>query len=171
VPDPQRHAENRNLVERILNYIPGFHGYLQKDYRRESDHLARVWLENRLNASKRGLDDYQRALVDAGRLDGLTECERLRARLDRLINEIRSAVRGYSGFFDFVRVDEDLLDQVYQLDLSLMKNVEDLAASIEQQGQRGLDAPEDGIRQLLTRLDEVQKNFAERGALLQGLGK
>jgi hypothetical protein len=95
----------------------------------------------------------------------------LRARLDRLINEIRSAVRGYSGFFDFVRVDEDLLDQVYQLDLSLMKNVEDLAASIEQQGQRGLDAPEDGIRQLLTRLDEVQKNFAERGALLQGLGK
>lgn len=171
MPDPQRHGENRNLVERILNYIPGFHGYLQKDYRRESDHLARAWLESRLQASKQGLDDYQRALVDAGQLDGLTECERLRSRMDRLINEIRGAVRGYSGFFDFVRVDEDLLDQVYQLDVSLMKDVEELATAIELQGQRGLDAPADGIRQLLARLDDVQNTFAQRDALLRGLSK
>lgn len=171
MPDPHKHSQNRNLVERILNYIPGFHGYLQKDYRRESDHLARTWLADRLQAAKRGLDDYQRTLVDAGKLDQLTECERIRSRLDAVISQIRFAVRGYSGFFDYVRVDEQLLEKVYQLDMDLMQQVEGFATSLEQLGREAAEAAPDAVSRLRGQLEEVQQQFAKRGELLMGLGE
>ncbi len=82
MPDPQQHGEHRNLVESVLRYIPGFHGYLEKEYRRESDQLARTWLVDQVQCGKRGLDDFTRTLTDAGRLDELTLCERFRTRLD-----------------------------------------------------------------------------------------
>ncbi|MCA9155583.1 MAG: hypothetical protein KDA38_12380, partial [Planctomycetales bacterium] len=56
--DPAAHRDRRNLVESVLNWIPGFHGYLQKEYRRESDYLARTWLADRLQRAKRPLDEY-----------------------------------------------------------------------------------------------------------------
>ena len=42
-------------MESILRKIPGFRGYLEKEYRRESDHLARTWLADRVGQCKTGL--------------------------------------------------------------------------------------------------------------------
>ena len=168
-PDPSRHADNRNWFESILRYIPGFRGYLEKEYRRETDYLARTWMADRLQRSKVGLDDFMRALVDAAQLDVLPNCERLRSKLDGLISRIRSAVRGYSGIFDFVRVKENLLDQVYQHDMSLMNGVEKLAAAIESlAGQQ--DNASDAVSQVIRQLDDVQRDFDKRSDLLRGIG-
>ena len=88
MPDAQRHMQNRNWFETILHYIPGFRGYLQKENRRESDELQRNWLAARLQSSKRGLNDYARDLTESGNLDALSHVERVRQRLDKLINRI-----------------------------------------------------------------------------------
>ncbi len=169
MPDPNRHAESRNWFESILRFIPGFRGYLGKEYRRESDYLARTWLADRLQQSKRGLDDFMRGLADAGQIDHLPQCERVRTRLDGLISRMRGEVRGYSGLFDFVKVREDLLDDVYNLDMSLMSQVDSLAASIEQLSVKP-DAPSAVVSDLLQRIDEVERKFAQRSDLLKGLG-
>ena len=138
-PNPSAHADNVNFVEKILRKIPGFKGYLEKEYRRESDYLARTWLADRLQVCKRGLDDYARNLVDSGEIDGLTHCDRLRSKVDKLILGLRGAVRGYSGVFDFVRVKEDVLDDVYKLDISLTEAVDKLAGEIEGLGGKSGD--------------------------------
>ena len=98
--DPSEHAEDRNFIETILRYIPGFRGYLEKEYRRESDELQRDWLADQLTRSKRAIGDLSRPLADAGQIDILPEIDRLRGRLDKLIARIRGAMQGYSGFFD-----------------------------------------------------------------------
>ena len=135
--DPERHADSRNLVESILRQIPGFRGYLERDYRRESDYLARTWLADQLKRCKSSLDNYQPSQLDTGQIDYLPQCERARTRIDTLESRIRGAVRGYSGFFDFVKVDENLLDQVYEHDTSMIGDVESLAQSVEQLGPVG----------------------------------
>lgn len=167
-PDPSAHADDRNLLEKILRKIPGFKGYLEKEYRRESDFLARTWLADRLQASKRGLDDYVRNLVDSGQLDGLTHCDRLRSKLDKLILGLRGAVRGYSAVFDFVKVREELLDDVYKLDMSLVADVDKLAADIEALASKGGDATA-VIPDLMRRADEIDRKYDERAKILQGL--
>ena len=78
MPEPREHTEQRNWIESILRHIPGFHGYLEKEYRREADELQREWLADRLQRSKRAVDNLARPLADAGQIDALPQiAERL----------------------------------------------------------------------------------------------
>jgi hypothetical protein len=123
--------EHRNALETVLRHIPGFRGYLEKEYRRDSDALERTWLSDRLQQAKRSLDTVSSQLADAGRLDLLTQYDRLRAKLDLTIARIRGAWQGYSGIFDLVRVDETRLDRVYEHDVALMQRVEEFSESLK----------------------------------------
>src|SRR5262245_45757160 len=115
--EPKSHAQSRPWLEDLLRRVPGFRGYLEKEYRRESDALQRETLADRLMRSKRGLDDYARRLVDAGQISDVSQCDRLRSKLDRLIGRLRGAMQGYSGMFDLVQIDEKVLDRVYEHDV------------------------------------------------------
>ncbi len=167
--DPTRHDDSRGVVESILRVIPGFRGYLEKEYRRESDHLARMWLADRINACKAGVDRYQRNLLDARKIDFLDDCERLRTRLDTLASRVQGAVRGYSGVFDFVRVDEELLDQIYDLDVALVDEAEWLMKAVDEVLAPEKD-PAAAIAEVLKRVEELHRRFDRRSELLQGLG-
>lgn len=170
MPDPQRHADNRGYIESFLRYIPGFKGYLEKDYRQESDYLIRDHMANRLQQSKRGLDDYMRALVDQAQIDALPSLERVRTRLDQLESTLRAQVRGYSGFFDFVQVNEDLLDQVYQHDIAMVDQIEAMAKDLQSLASKA-DTPQSVASDLLAKIDDAQKRFAKRGEMLKGVGE
>ena len=166
--DPERHADNRNAIESLLRKIPGFRGYLEKEYRRESDHLARTWLADRLHQAKVGLDNYARSLVDAAKLDDLPHFERLRSRIDGLQSKVRGDVRGYSGFFDYVRVDEQILDDVYDHDMSLMGDVDSLVDSVD--GLAGKDkSPVALASDLLSQVEAIEREYAKRSEMLRGL--
>jgi len=169
VVDPSRHADSRGVIESILRKIPGFRGYLEKEYRRESDHLARTWLADHVEQCKAGLDRFQRALLEAGQIDYVDDCERIRTRLDTLGSRIRGAVRGYSAFFDFVRVNEDLLDDVYDQDMALVERLDDLVTVIA-----GLavddDNPQAALANVLAAVEESHREFDKRSQLLEGLG-
>ena len=131
MPEPRQYVEHRSALETLVGWIPGFHGYLEKEYRRDSDSLQRTWLADHLQRSKRAIDALSLRLADAGKLPLLPQCDRLRAKIDELIARIRGAWEGYTGVFDLVKVDQALLDRVYDHDVGLMHAVEDFVASIE----------------------------------------
>ena len=168
MPEPKDHAEKRNFLETILRHIPGFRGYLEKEYRRESDELQREWLADRLQRSKRAIDDAARPLVDAGQIDLLPQVDRLRSRLDKVIWRIRSAMQGYSGVFDLVRIREPELDRVYEHDVGLIEQVDGLATKIErlpaEPEQLGASLPE-----LLREIDDIEDQWDQREDILKGL--
>ncbi|HUS40185.1 MAG: hypothetical protein WBF93_00745 [Pirellulales bacterium] len=168
MPDPREHTTNRNVIETVLRHIPGFRGYLEKEYRRDSDTLQRDWLADRLDRSKRGLDELTRALADAAQIDVLPQCDRLRGRIDKLSSRIRGAMKGYSGFFDLVRIDEAALDRVYEFDAGLIETVDDLATKVE-----ALPSEQDDVatatKALLDEVDKLEKVWDEREDLLKGL--
>jgi hypothetical protein len=167
MPEPLKHTEKRNLVESILRYIPGFRGYLEKEYRRDADALQREWLADRLNRAKRAIDQFARPLADAGKIDLLPEVDRIRGRLDTIIARIQGAMRGYSGFFDLVRVKEELLDRVYQHDLQLMHDVDALGDAIEK-----LPESEDAAGSLAglhASIDDLNEKWDKRADMLAGL--
>ncbi|MBN2216720.1 MAG: hypothetical protein JW719_05050 [Pirellulales bacterium] len=168
MPEPREHAENRNVIERVLRHIPGFRGYLEKEYRRESDELQRQWLADRLQRSKRAIDDAVRPLVDAGQIELLPQVDRLRSRLDKFIWQLRSAMEGYSGFFDLVRVDEAVLDRVYELDVAVMDDVQSLAEAIEALPARGKELAA-ALPELLNQIDNVESQWSSRAEILKGL--
>ena len=170
MPDPSRHADDRNVLERMIGSIPGFHGYLQKEYRREADALARKWLADKLDQGKLVLDGYIRNLLEAGKLSEISQFESLRTKTDTLAGRLRSAPRGYSGFFDYVKVREDLLDDIYQLDLSLMRAVEKLIQSFESLSGAS-ESPAIHCTSLTDQVQHIDKLFSRRGEMLAGIAE
>jgi hypothetical protein len=114
------------------------------------------------------LDRSQRSLLDAGKIDALDDCERVRTRLDTLSSRIRGAVRGYSGFFDFVRVDENLLDDVYDQDMSMIERIEAVDASISKL-LPGDESPQQSLAAVLAEVEGLHREFDKRSELLEGL--
>ena len=167
MPEPLDHVRKRGTIESVLRRIPGFRGYLEKEYRREADDLQRDWLADRLQRSKRGLDDLTGTLANAGQIELLPQCDRLRGRLDKLIGRICGAMQGYSGFFDLVQVDEALLDRVYKHDVEIMDKVEELAEEVEKLPQ--VQLPAEAVAQLMQRVSELDDGWNQRVDMLKGL--
>ncbi len=168
VPDPKKHADDRNGLEPLIRRIPRIRGYLEKEYRRDSDQLARQWLAERLERAKPKLTDFLRELTEQGQLAALGDGDRLRARLDKVIGRFRSAPAGYSGLFDFVKVREDRLDQVYAHDAAMMELVEQAATAIESLRADEADARA-RLRSVTDLIDGVDRQFDKRADLLSGL--
>lgn len=171
MPEPRDHMQKRGWIETILRYIPGFRGYLEKDYRREADALQRKWLADELGVAKRKLDVFAQDLTAAVKLDPLNQTERVRDRIDRMIGRINGATQGYSGFFDYAQVDEALLDQVYEQDVAMMTRVESLVDGVDSLQANGDDAAiAAGLVAVLGTLDELSEAWDKREHVLQGIG-
>lgn len=168
MPEPREHAKARGWVESILRRIPGFKGYLEKEYRRDSDALQRSWLADRLQRSKRALDTYGRTLVDAGKLDAVAQIDRFKGRMDKCIGRLRGAMAGYSGFFDLVQVDEARLERVYEHDVKMMDAVDTLGDNIDKMEHAGADLPPP-LREWNDQLSVVEQAIDHRQDILKGL--
>ncbi|MGD0070761.1 MAG: hypothetical protein ABSB71_04285 [Candidatus Bathyarchaeia archaeon] len=119
------------LSERIAAFIPGFHGYKEKELRRESDRLIRNHLYLKLSIEKTDLREISQKLADRRYFDVLTDMDRLLAKMDRVVEKVNHASYGYSGFFDAVKVREENLDRVIDFDNQLLEGINALTTEID----------------------------------------
>ena len=123
---------DRGRIESFLGKIPGYRGYKEKEMRREADKLLRDALARRLEEQWRRLPDVQKRLLSSGQILWLDDIESATMQLQTLIDRLKTASYGYAGFFDAVRVKEDELDQLYDFDLTLNDEVDQIAAAVDQ---------------------------------------
>ena len=120
--------ENRNWIQKVGEWIPGFRGYYAREHRRDADRLIREAVAARLRAAVDALGEASTALLKEKRLDEVERLQRLSQRVGTLADRIRTATGGYSGFFDAVKVREPELDRLYGHDASLLSAAEALKA-------------------------------------------
>jgi hypothetical protein len=147
----------QNALEQIANAIPGFAGYRDRELRRDADRLEREHLADRLETCKKGLNEAAVTVTRSGNLDAINDIETARKRLDKAIARIRHADRGYSGFFDPVKVDEGMLARVYEFDLGLVAGVEEIVAA------------SGDVKAMIARIDAFDARLSEREAVLAGI--
>jgi len=84
--------------------------------------------------------------------------------------EFVGAMGGYNAAFEYVKVDENVLDQVYAHDMDLVGDVEKLAADLESLPARN-DSPGAVASQFTRAVEEVQNKFDARALILEGLNE
>src|SRR4029078_1947007 len=89
----------QNALERLMNSVPGFQGYRERDLRRDADLLQREHISARLEDGKKALNQVPAALTRGGDLDVINDVETAPKRIDKVANRIRYAERGHSGLF------------------------------------------------------------------------
>jgi hypothetical protein len=157
----------QNALEQIANAVPGFKGYREKELRRDADSLQREHLASRLEQSKKALDGLAAAASRTGALDVINDIETAKKRLDKVVARIRYADRGYSGFFDTIKVDDGALDRVYRFDLSLLGGVDEVPAAAA--AAAGAPNVAQAVQAMIAKLDALDAVLSERESILSGI--
>jgi len=119
------------ILEKIELLVPGFHGYKEKEMRRESDKLIRNQIYQKLSDAEAQAKDIYRALVNQGANDTWDDTDHLLARLDRIMERINHSEYGYAGFFDSTKVREPDLDRMMGYDMQLIHMADNVTTSIQ----------------------------------------
>jgi hypothetical protein len=159
----------QNALERLASAVPGFKGYRERELRRDADRQQREHLADRLEANKKALNQIADQATRGGSLDAINDIETARKRLDRVAARLRYAERGYSGFFDAVKVDEAVLSRVYEFDLSLLDGVEAVRAATEAARAAGPDGVRPALQAVAEAVARLDERLTERDAILRGV--
>jgi hypothetical protein len=154
----------QNSLEQLMNAIPGFSGYREKELRRDTDRIQREFLASRLESCKKALDGAAAAASRLGVLDAINDIETARKRLDKVTARIRYADRGYAGFFDAIKVKEDVLERVYQFDLDLVGGVDAVKGAAD-----GAASDPHAIAAMIAALDGLDDRLSGRDTILSGI--
>jgi len=109
-----------DFFKKILNKVPGFKGYIDRQARRDSDKLLRETIADSFEAQWQRISTLQRDVISSGDIGFVDDLEGAAIKLRAFIDRVRRARRGYSGLFDAVKINEAELEQIYQYDAQML---------------------------------------------------
>ena len=146
------------VLKSVARIFPGMPSYQEREGLRTQDKIIRERLAARIDEQVNHLQEIQSKLTNKAILQPLAHLDRQSRRIMRLADTIRFASYGYAGLFAGVKVDEQKLAQLYDYDLSLHQDIEELAVAIGNLQQRQDDQWKtdslDDVQQVVKRLEE-----------------
>ena len=163
-------TEDMDPIKKILNKVPGFGGYIERQKRRDSDKLLREYMFEQFRELESRVSRLQRDFISQGEIKYVDDLEATAIKLRTFADRIKTASRGYSGLFDAVNVNEDELTLIYEYDSSMLDLVDEIDRAIDNVessvGTEGLPA---AIRHLETKSEECIQAFDDRENVILGL--
>ena len=86
-----------------------------------------------------------------------------------MVNRIRYAERGYSGFFDAVKVDETVLGRIYQFDMGLVEDVDGVWSAASAAEASPIAQARPALQDMIGRIDALDARLSERENVLRGV--
>jgi hypothetical protein len=158
------------ILKSVARIFPGIPSYQEREGLRAQDKVIRDQLASRITEQAENINQIMAQLSNRAMLKPLANLDELSRKLMRLADTIRFASYGYAGLFSGTPVDEQKLADVYDYDLSLHQEIEELAVAVSTLQQRRDDEWEkdslEDIRKLTNRLD---KRINNRKAVFTGL--
>lgn len=160
-------TNSEDIFKKIFSKIPGFSGYIERSNRRVSDKLLRDTIANHFETLWGRLSSLQQDLAGQGELKSVGDLERAGIKMRQFIDRVRSASYGYSGLFDAAKINEKELSAIYQYDLTMLNQEDEVARAIDNieasLGSEGLPA---AIRNLVTLIAHCLDTFDRRSEVI-----
>ncbi len=157
--------EGENWYQKLIEKIPGFAGYFEREKRRTADKLLRDYLANRLRESKDTLMKKANELFKAHDFDTLNELNDLVKHFQMVIDKIQYSPHGYSGFFGAIKVDTPQLDRLYSIDATLLSLIEETESIIKDSSK----TTKEQINLIKEELKKFEEKITERQNALSGI--
>ncbi|MDA1329608.1 MAG: hypothetical protein DWG76_08005 [Chloroflexi bacterium] len=124
-------SEDQDPFKKLASKLPGFSGYIERENRRAADKLLRESIADRYEMLWKKLSDLQKDLASDGELDALDELENAAMKIQTFKDKVRTAAYGNSGFFDAIKVNEEELARLYEYDLMLLEQADEIERAID----------------------------------------
>jgi hypothetical protein len=159
--------------KKLVSYIPGFSGYVERQNRRDADKLVRETVARRFTELWKRTSNLQADLVSAGKIEYVDDLEKAALQLRTFIDKINTASRGYSGLFDAVKINEKELEQLYNFDLAFFELADQVGHGLDnvESSMGDETALPAAIRNLTTLGRQAVETFNRRTEAFTGNGK
>lgn len=154
---------DENWFQRLAESLPGFQGYREREIRRAGDRLVRDHLVKMLDEQRRRLEQLM-GESGTSNIEVTSRIGRTQRRLTTLHDRIDHADYGYTGFFDAAKIDTDELDALYEYDVDLIEDVEQMQEIINgiEEAMADTDQLEEQLDEMDASIDDIEKKFKKR---------
>lgn len=158
--------------KKILSYIPGFKGYMERQSRRDADKLLRETVADRFEQEWGRISALQREFISSGDIGYVDDLESSAIKLRTFADRVRRASRGYSGLFDAAKINEEELGRLYEYDASMLGLADEVGRAV---GNVEASVGSDGLPAALRNLRVVTQQcidvFDRREEAILGSGQ
>lgn len=158
----ERVEDDRGLIKKIQLIIPGYRGYRQREDARIADSLLRTQIADAVK--DRVLQPLELCREEASRaleLDAMNGIAAVITKAKAVEGKIRHAEQGYSGISAGVRIEQDELNALYELDLSLLTTVNTLGAAAHEAAENAAAQNFAETAKLMTSIRSALQEFSE----------
>ena len=124
-------TSTQDPFKKLMSYIPGFNGYIERQNRRDADKLLRDTVARRFDEQWKRASQLQSDMVSNGMIAYVDDMEKAAINLRTFIDKISTAPRGYSGLFDAVKINEKELEAIYQFDAAFFDLAEQVGRALD----------------------------------------
>ncbi|HOO04796.1 MAG TPA: hypothetical protein PLJ11_08760 [Methanomassiliicoccales archaeon] len=171
----QKGMDDRSLLEHIAMFVPGYHGYRERNIRRDVDQLIRKNVSTVLKLGIKDLEWAYRETTNFGPSARVDEVNRIMMKTDKISQQIYHAKAGYSGIWQGLKVKEGELSELLRFDASLIdqaNKVKDSTGKIREHAKKHeFDQLFDLVDQYDIDLDEIVTLISRRDEVILGLEK
>ena len=121
----------QDIFKKLLSYIPGFSGYVERTNRRAADKLLRDQVALKYAELAARTSRLQKDIAEAGQIDFLDDIDSVGLKLRTFADRIKNASYGYSGFFDAVKINEKELEAIYQYDAAFFELADQVSHALD----------------------------------------
>lgn len=165
--DRVRHDES--ALKKLLDVIPGYKGYREREQRRDADKLLREHLVGLIDGVREKLTRLQRDMADRKEFKPVTDLDRVTRRLTRARDRLDHAPYGYAGFLDAAQVNEAELDRLYDYDLSLKQALAEIESAADVVVAGSAEQFDEVLRKLGDEIEEFSRMLDSRSEVAADL--
>jgi len=109
--------ENRGTLKKLQLKIPGLKEYRKLEDIRAADQILRKQISDRLNDSKAKIEDLRHAMTTKNDFNSLTLAGSTISKIQQISGLVKHAQQGSAGISPNIRIDENVLNKLYEYDL------------------------------------------------------
>jgi len=122
-------VENRGTWKKLQLKIPGLQEYRKLEDIRAADQLLRKQVSDNLNESRSLLDSLRQAVTAKGDYTNLTMVGNTISKIQQVSGQIQHAQQGSAGISPNIRIDEGVLNKLYEYDYNFVNSAEQVYQS------------------------------------------
>jgi hypothetical protein len=163
---------DRDIFSKLLSYVPGFKGYIERSNRRNADKMLRDQVALKYGELAKRLSGLKKDMVDAGQFDLLEEIDSIGLKLTTFADRVKNASYGYSGLFDTVKINEEELAKLYAFDAAFFELAEQIGHGLDNIASAiGSDGLKSAIRAVNDLALQAIETFDRRSQVITGSGE
>lgn len=157
----KRLGESKDLVDRLIDKLPGYNGYVEKGELYEADRVVRGFIASRLLDCKKHVDEAIRAETKKGLMEHLADLESINVLLEKAHKKCVNAEFGRSASASKVNPSSEEMTRVIEFDWRMIAKADELEAEIAKlpAAQESVVTEIGRIRQLVS---DFERDFDQR---------